>query len=141
MDLSKTPRPLATFAELCFRIGVGMVVVGVGILAYSEPGPMYSQWVHSFEINGYKMGFSGGVHMFLAPVLRYSAGGGIYKHHWIGIFVGLCVATYTGSTLERSQMLNEGTLWMLLVPPGIILFKMIFTKNKGDRLTAALRRR
>ena len=141
MDLSKTPRPLATFAELCFRIGVLMAVVGVVIIVRSEPGPMYSQWVHSFEIWGYKLGFSGGVHMFLAPAVRYSAGGGIYKHHWIGIFVGICIATYTGSTLESSQTLNEGTLWMLLVPPGIILFKMIFTKNKGDRLTAALRRR
>jgi hypothetical protein len=140
MDISKTPRPMATFAEACFWIGTIMTLTGVVIMGYAQPGPMYSQWMHSLAIWGYKMGFSGGVYMFVAPVVRYSANGNLYKHHYICIFAGLCIAVYTGSTLERAQMLNEGTFWLFLVPPGLIWFKTKFTKNKGDRLTTALRK-
>lgn len=141
MDISRTPRPLATYAEACFWIGTLMAITGTVAFGYAQPGPMYSPWMHSLAIWGYKMGFSGGVYMFVAPVVRHFAKGGIYKHHYICIFVGLCITVYTGAPLERAQMLNEGTFWLFLVPPVIIWIKTTFTKNKGDRLTAALRRK
>lgn len=140
MDISRTPRPLSTFAEICFWIGILMAFTGIVVMNYAKP-PFYDEWVQSLAIWGYKMGFSGGVYMFVAPVVRYTGNGLLNKVHFICIFVGLCITVYTGSTLESAQMLNEGTFWMLLVPPGLIWFKTLFTKNKGDRLTAALRRK
>ena len=129
MDPTKTPRPLATAAEMCFRIGILMAMVGVAFIAFTQQGQVYSQQLMNFQIFGYKMAFSGGMYMVCAPAVRYLITNYLWKFHFVCIFIGLLLVTRTGSTLLQEELMDTTVAFALLIPIGIVALKTKFTKK------------
>ncbi len=135
MDPSKTPHPLATAVEICFRIGIVMAMVGVAFIAFTSQGPVYSQMLMSFQIFGYKMAFSGGMYMVCAPAVRYLLMNYLWKFHFVCIFIGLFIVTRTGSSLLQAKLMDTTVAFALLIPIGIVVLKTKFTKNGATPAT------
>jgi hypothetical protein len=91
-------------------------------------------YIASLIIWGFKMGFSGGVHMAIVPVLRHTLDQTVRTYHFPGAFIGLCVLVFTGFNLAYSTEFDFGLLWFLSIP-AFMTWAMMTLKNRTGGLT------
>lgn len=126
----------AVFTEMCFLLGVAMVVLWTFILMLWKTNAVNlgNPYIVSLIIWGFKMGFAGGVHMAIVPVLRHTLDQTMRSYHFPAVFIGLCVLTYTGYNLNLSTEFDFGLIWYLGIPM-FMTWAMMTLKNRSGGLT------
>ncbi|MBP9687924.1 hypothetical protein KBD68_04675 [Candidatus Woesebacteria bacterium] len=128
----------ATFIEVCFLLGVLMALLWAVVFAFWKLNLLDTRnpYIASLIIWGFKMGFSGGVNIFVAPLARFSLDMPVRDYHYPSILIGLMVTLYTWYQLSISHMFDLNMFWFLAIP-AFMAFVMMSIKNRGTGLGVA----
>ncbi len=123
----------ATFIEVCFLLGITMTILWGVILAMWKLNALdlENTYIRSLILWSFKMGFSGAVYMVIAPVVRYGLDVAVRSYHYVGIFFGLGILTFTGSNLTRNSLLGSDIFWTLSIPLIMTSFMMMKKSQNG----------